>query len=246
MTKHHTYQAPSIGLVAYGDTTPWQQGLGRLRRQLQAHQLLLANNDRSGRRPHELEGDNSAFEFSAYVLLCRSLEGEGPFILLNDTLFKTHWQWGWLKLLQHTLKNIDSRQQAIWGDMRNDGDTLAERPNPFLASWVFVIPNRQSLVLFADVLDCLCKTDLPEPSPAYAEFLDWWTAPNRRWRGWHGNRSDEELLRKKRSIMLEHALSKALAQNSLPIRSLGSFAPAFYQLIRLTDRLRTRLKSIIG
>lgn len=234
----------SIGLVVYGNSAKWQQQIAGLKKDLQPTQLLVVNNDHQNCHPEEIRGDNSSFEFSAYAQLGSLLEGDGPFVIANDTLFKTHWQRGWTKLLQKAITQMDRHELAVWGDIRTDGDDIPERPVLFLASWIFVLPNRQSLEAFTQILSELCATKMQEPSPAYALFLHWWTSPSRRLRGWHGPRTAENLQRKIRSIRLEHALSTAFHQNHLPIHSLGQFSPLAYKFLRLFDRLRTRLDSL--
>lgn len=234
----------SIGLVVYGNSAVWQGRIASFQKKLQPYQLLVVNNDHKNCRPQEIKGDNTSYEFSAYVQLCSLMEGDGPFIIANDTLFKTHWQWGWTKLLQKAVQKIDKNELSVWGDIRTDGDSIPERPALFLASWIFVLPNRKSLETFQQILTTLCKAKMPEPSAAYADFLAWWTSPSRRLRGWHGPRTAENLDRKIRSIRLEHALSTALHQNQLHIHSLGKFTPIAYKLLRLFDRLRTRLDSL--
>jgi len=234
----------SIGLVVYGNSAKWQQQIAGLKKDLQVTQLLVANNDHQNCRPEEIKGDNSSFEFSAYAQLGSLLEGDGPFVIVNDTLFKTHWQQGWTRLLQKAIARMDRRELVVWGDIRTDGDDIPERPALFLASWIFVLPNRQSLEAFVQILSELCAAKMQEPSSAYAHFLQWWTSPSRRLFGWHGLRTAENLQRKIRSIRLEHALSAALHQKNIPIHSLGHFSPLAYKFLRLFDRLRTRLDSL--
>ncbi|MFZ4465266.1 MAG: hypothetical protein ACOYN5_15580 [Bacteroidales bacterium] len=231
----------STGIVVYGDSAPLLKSMTQWKQSFGESPLCVVNNHPTLRSPQELDGDNSHFEFSAYRILCEKLEGDGPFIIANDTLFRNHWQKGWAKMLRLAIRRMDVSVNIVWGDIRRDGNSIPERPDPFLASWIFVIPNRAVLKQFAEVLDDLCNTELPEPSPAYASFLTWWTAPARRFRGWHGARTPEDIARKVRCIRLEHALSKSLPAAGLPIRSLGTLAPLQYAFLRIVDRLRTRM-----
>ena len=128
----------SIGIVVYGNNVVKQQQLQWLQQQLGAKRLLVLNNHETARMPGDLEDDNRFYEFSGYLQLVRLLEGEdGSFLILNDTLFKTHWTWGWVWLLKRLIARPCKKESGILGDLRFDGEDLAERPHPFMASWIF-------------------------------------------------------------------------------------------------------------
>jgi hypothetical protein len=226
-------------LVTYGAKEQEQQAL----RAFEKHWgkcIRVVNNHLLALLPGEIAGNNSHFEFSGYLCACALFEGEGPFVLVNDTLFKSHFAPGWRWLLQRLTNHLNAEELMVWGDIRRDGSSLVERPDPFLASWIFVLPNRASLNCFETCLRTLLEQPLPPASPAYEAFLDAWTTGGKYWSGWHGQASASAIARKKHCIRLEHALSKALPAAGLPIKSMGTAQPLGYALLRKIDRLRTR------
>lgn len=234
----------SLGVVIYGSNPKKRRCISALAARISAEHVLVVNNHSASVQAGEIAGSNQFYEFSGYRELCDRLTGEGPFIILNDTLWVNRWVGGWRSLLRSALKYTKSN--AVWGDVRIEGGEIPERPNTYLASWIFVIPNREVLNLFADSLDAVMHHRYPPPSPAYQTYLDRWFAP--RWYGgWHGVRSEEALARKRHCIRMEHALSAVLAEKNLPVRPLGENRALFYALVRLADRNLTflqRLKAI--
>ncbi|MFN3530372.1 MAG: hypothetical protein ACK417_10675 [Bacteroidia bacterium] len=227
-------------LIKYGNFPPdaalWRQWLQPL-----GMKAYLINNQTSALMAEEIAGDNSQYEFSGYRKACELFESDGPFLIANDTLFKTHDQKSWQALIRSFLAKMPADELAVWGDIRSDGNALLERPDPFLASWIFILPNRRALELFRSCLQQLLDTERQADSREYAEFLDAWVNQRKLFGGWHGLRNEENISRKKHCIRLEHALSRALAANELPLRSLGAYFPVRYRLLRWRDRLRTRL-----
>jgi hypothetical protein len=234
----------SLGVVIYGSTPTKRQRIAAMAKKLGFANLHVLNNHSASLQLDEISGSNQHYEFSGYRELCRHFTGEGPFVILNDTLWVNRWVGGWRSLLRSALKHTKSN--AVWGDVRIEGGEIPERPNTYLASWVFVIPNREVLNQFADSLDDVMHDSYPPPSPAYQGYLDRWFAP--RWYGgWHGVRSEEALARKRHCIRMEHALSALLSEKNLPLCSLGENRSLFYSFVRLVDRSLTflrRLKAI--
>ncbi len=235
----------SLGLLVYGDTSRFTDRIAKWADDMKPSRLVVVNNHAGMLAAGEMAGDNTHFEFSGYRVLCANLSGDGPFVIVNDTLFRNHWTGGWTQLLRIVMRRIDCTQDVVYGDIRRDGNSIPERPDPFLASWIFVLPNRAVLLRFDQILDQLCRTDLPEPSPAYAAFLKNWTAAGKRFRGWHGKRDPASVDRKIRAVRFEHALSEALPDAGLPIVSLGTFSPVLYRTIRVVDRLQTRISALL-
>jgi SAM-dependent methyltransferase len=234
-------RSTALGFVVYGYDVGKDMDMARWQARLKAGQLLVVNNNSGDIVPGALQGSNEHFEFSAYQQLCEHLPGEGPFVIVNDTLFKNHWKQGWSRLCRLAIRRIPADAHGIWGDIRYDGNNIPERPDPYLASWIFVIPNRTSLKDFGETLSQICNTQLPEPSPEYTAFLHNWVNPEVWYRGWHGRQPPAAIQRKIRTVRLEHALSRQLVQNGLKIHSLGEFAPLFYRFLRIVDRLQTRI-----
>lgn len=236
--------AVQLGIVVYGHKNPFGEEIAKLKKKLSPEHIFIVNNLQGAASEGEIEGDNKQYEFSAYAQFVGLFQNDGPYVIANDTLFRTHWAGGWAGLLKRAVKNVNPNEITVYGDIRRDGNAIPERPDPFLASWIFLLPNRKTLNQFGQALNKLFNEPLPPPSPAYETYLQWWTNPNRRLRGWHGDRSAEGIQRKLHCIRLEHALSKAMPQHGLALRSLGEFAPFRYAMLRIIDRLRTAISRL--
>lgn len=203
----------------------------------------VVNNAIEGKNGAEIGGNNAAFEFSGYLVVAREFKGEGPFLIVNDTLFKNHQTPLWKALVERVLVTANWNEDAVWGDIRNDGNTLTERPNPFLASWIFIIPNRKVLAVFTDALETMIKAPMPTFSEPYEQFLTAWLR-KRPLGGWHGTRNEAAMERKRLAIKYEHTLSKKLLAAGIELRSMGEKSPFRYWVTRLADRVSTRLLSM--
>jgi hypothetical protein len=236
------------GLVTYGGGKSLVWGKGCIQKAFPNAALWVVNNELGKSQGAELQGTNEYFEFSGYAQLLAGLkEGEGPFVIANDTFFKTHQTQLWLGLLKrvlgapHTLKT-----GVVYGDIRRDGDALIERPNPFWASWIFVIPDVATLLRFEGILQqVLNEGELPL-SEDYEKFIEDWLQPKKRWGGWHGQITDDALQRKRRCIVMEHRLSLLWLKAGHEMGSLGAFHPQLYGMIRILDRLKTRWQAWVG
>ena len=129
----------------------------------------------------------------------------------------------------------------IFGDLRFDGDDLHERPNPFLASWVFLLNGSVAAEEMYQTLANLLENPQPNWSSAYEVFLNEWLLSQKWYKGWHQKAVNSEILKlKKRNIYWEHCLSKALVENDgLTVYSLGHENALIYQTLRVLDRLKT-------
>ncbi len=234
----------SVGIVVYGNDVRKQKRLNWLQQQLGADRLVVINNHDTVHMPGDLAGDNRFYEFSGYLELVKLFEGEdGSFLIFNDTIFKTHWLWGWVWLLKRLLAAQVNKPATILGDLRFDGEELVERPHPFMASWIFWLSDADALKEFRASLESVCCLPLPEVSEAYQFFLDSWISPGNRLRGWHGRVLEGEVKRKKLCVMLEHALSRELIHRPVKTGGFGEVHSVFYRLLRIIDRLRTRWES---
>jgi len=200
---------------------------------------LVINNLNSGIMPGETEGDNSFYEFSAYRLACRQLVGEGPFLIVNDTLFHNHLAGAWL----HMLRRIKVSGPAVVGDIRTENTSFPEKGKFFLASWLFYLPDRNSLTMFSTSLDTAFKSASKPASTDYNQYVDHWLRGKKWMGGWHGTLSHEAYERKKLVIRLEHALSLELEKHQL-IKGIGLFCRE-YSFVRLAERLYTRLLGLM-
>jgi len=201
---------------------------------------LIINNDLSSIMPGEIKGDNSSYEFSAYRMACSLLEGDGPFLVVNDTLFHNHIASGWLWML----RKIKVSGPAVVGDLRSEKTSFPEKGSDFLASWIFYLPDRQSLQMFSTALDAAFERAASPEGSAYALYVDQWLKGSRFTGGWHGKTDAEAYARKKHVIRLEHALSLELDKHQL-IRSIALFAPA-YTFIHAAERIYTRILAVVN
>ena len=233
-----------IGVITYGHFDGLEEGIKKLKTCFGNARISVLNNMPNAARPSEIQGSYAHYEFSGYLEMCESFTGTGPFVIVNDTLFKTHYTVGWLRLLKRAMIQLNKDTVTVYGDIRWDGNAYAERPNPFLASWLFVLPNAQSLDVFKQSLTEILNEPTSLGSEAYQAFLHAWIFPKGKLSGWHGGAKDEHArIRKERCIRLEHRLSTVLPQHGLPLTSLGSFSPFFYMILRGMDRLNTRVKA---
>jgi hypothetical protein len=235
-----------IGVVTYGHLDGFANGVKQLETSFRNARILVLNNKPNTARPSEIQGSYAHYEFSGYLEMCESFKGTGPFVIVNDTLFKTHYTVGWLRLLKRAIAQLNRHTVTVYGDIRWDGEAYAERPNPFLASWLFVLPNELSLQVFKQSLAEILNEPASLGSEAYQAFLHGWIFPKGKFSGWHGGAKDEPArARKERCIRLEHRLSTVLPQHGLPLTSVGSFSPFSYLVLRGIDRLNTRFKALL-
>ena len=233
-----------IGVVTYGHFDGLEEGIKQLKTCFGNARISVLNNKPNAAIPSEIQGSYAHYEFSGYLEMCESFTGTGPFVIVNDTLFKTHYTVGWLRLLKRAMIQLNKDTVTVYGDIRWDGPAYAERPNPFLASWLFVLPNVHTLEVFKQSLAEILNEPASLGSEAYQAFLHAWIFPKGKLSGWHGGAKDEHAqIRKERCIRLEHRLSTVLPQHGLPLTSLGSFSPFFYMILRGMDRLNTRVKA---
>lgn len=228
-----------IGWLIYGSNEAkrkqmrlWEAGLG-------VSHAYIVNNLASSCRPDEWPGTNHDFEFSAYAHLLDAFEGPGPFILVNDTLFRNHGYALWQSLVRKVLKEPASFP-FVWGDWRSEDIDFPEKPKNYLASWIFIIPDRATLALFKECLANILRSDLPPASAAYTSYVRNWLQSGNWFGGWHGPGDAITLARKQRTVRLEHALSIEFKKRGLYIKSMGKNGKLLYFWIRIYDRLRTR------
>lgn len=235
------------GLVSYAKKGQWQRLLNQLKALFPRSTGWVVNNCEGEAAEGEIQGDNAQFEFGGYRVLCEKMAAlNGPYVILNDTLFRTHSTRGWMKLLRGIPGRQDESVHCVYGDIRYDGEALAERSNPFLASWIFVIPNKTSLMAFKQILCEVLQEETLLLSPEYEAFLTSWIEPKSGWRGWHGASSEAEKARKRQCIVWEHRLSLRLLASGMDVRSVGEWDPGLYRRLRIADRLKTRWKAWMG
>ena len=189
-------------------------------------------------------GSNDYFEFSGYLELVKSMRTEGPYIIANDTWFKTHHSALWGRLLRNFFK-ADVRKDCVFGDIRTEASAFVEKPSPYLSSWIFYIPNKAVLTQFQACLERAIVTAREANfSRQYLDYVAGWLQPKNRLYGWHMPSADTCVLERKRnSIYIEHQLNAELLNAGFDLVSLGHHQKGLYGLLRLIDRLQTRLNA---
>ncbi len=232
------------GMVLYSDLGFWNKELEKIKQIFPDDPYLVLNNKAGQAGGGEIQGANEQFEFGGYLTLIESmLNHEGPYLILNDTLFRTHYSWGWRRLLNRHLTKWEEGDKVVLGDIRRDGDQYFERPDPFLASWIFIIPNKATLLVFREALKQVLSDDLVcGSSQEYKDFIVSWIQPKSKLRGWHGLSDSHEISRKMNCIMWEHGLSRRLLQSGVKLVGADFWSPYQYKILRIVDRFKTRLQ----
>jgi hypothetical protein len=238
----------TVCVVKYGD----ELSSGRIRSLFTRHfpeaKVLILNNKLGAALNDEIQGSNAGHEFSGYLEVLEEASLKGQVVVLNDTFFKNHFTWGWLGLLKKVLCNNTVEDASIFGDIRYDGTSLLERPNPFFASWIFCLSGETAKREFQRCLSVLLSDPHPNWSPAYERFLTDWLQGSTWYKGWHRAVVSEELLSvKKRNIYWEHTLSALLLDSEVvTLRSMGEVSPLMYRYLRWSDRLFTAIYRVVG
>ena len=194
-------------------------------------------------RENEIAGDNRNFEFSGYVKALEQFSGEGPWLLVNDSLWAHHSVSGWKQILQDWLKTMQSQKrksavvEGIWGDLRHDGLAIDIKEGSFLASWIFGISGHHAKsTIHHSLLQVLEEGTVPG-SPEYADYfkkwlrLPWWRG------GWYGPLDEGALNRKFLCLQWEHRWSRHLRKRlEGRIHSFEEVAKHSYWWVRLQDR----------
>jgi hypothetical protein len=211
-------------------------------------QIYVINNFGGNPAPGEISGNNSAYEFSGYAHALDLMQGEGPFVLVNDTLFRHHWSNSWRIMLQNLLKKSDfcAQEGSILGDLRRESIEFPEKPLTYWASWILFMSDRTALQRIRTALERVNRADWTLSSPAYdAYVMQWLQRPW--WRGgWQGNPTPAAIQRKKISIRREHELSRILLrEQGLPALALGHHQPLRYRITRWVDRFLARYSALM-
>lgn len=231
-----------VALVVYGSAYQQYRAVERLQRAFEGAELCIINNRYQG-EPGEIEGHNRQFEFGAYLQALEHFKGYDRLLLLNDTAFSSHSFLLWRGLWQKAWKQQSNSGLCVWGDLRFDGASLVERPNPFAASWCMMALNQDSVRALANTLEAVLSRESEPLSPAYEAFLQDWLS-GRTSHGWHGSLSAENLDRKRQCIVWEHAWSRALLDAGMELCSFRSFGSVRHFLARFFDRLQNRYRAL--
>jgi hypothetical protein len=226
-----------IAIIKYGENYADNQTIRDWCKKLGCHNPIIINNKTSHLLSNEIAGDNSCYEFSAYKMALSKFKGEGPFLIVNDSLFKHHLPAAWAQMVKKA-NQLKVPAPSVWGDQRKEDVSFPEKEKEFLASWIFYIPDRASLQTFQKALDeAIASVDLPL-SPGYKGYIDQWLNGKKWLRGWKGPMDDETYKRKLLSIRLEHGLSKSLSSHGV-MRSFGQIT-MLYRITRWAERMLYR------
>jgi|GEM_PF-429320 len=205
-------------------------------------QLNTINNYPNGYIDSELQGHNQFQDLGAYLTLCQQFKGDGPYLLINDTLFTNHISWAWKYFIKLWLKHNSNLFDAnsIWGDIRTPFNPPQELPPHYLASWIFVIPNKTVLTTFSNQLYIAIHDGSKNPlSGPYQSYLTNFLNGNV-FSGWHKIVDDSEKHAKKECYIVEHRLNKLLLESKVQLRSLQEGNSTFGIFIRTIERINTR------
>ena len=220
----------------------WSQRCG-----FSEQQIYVINNFVGPSAAGEIPGNNTAYEFSGYAQALDLMRGHGPFVLVNDSLFRHHWTNSWRIMLQHLLKDSERsmHQGSMLGDLRRESIEFPEKPLTYWASWILYMPDRTALQRLRTALDRVNRADWTPSTPAYDAYVEQWLQ-RPWWRGgWQGHPTPAAIQRKKISIRREHELSRILLQEQgLPALALGYRQPVRYRITRWVDRTLARYAAI--
>jgi hypothetical protein len=231
-----------IVVVKYGNKNAnnnkiknWCSKLGCNNPTIINNKLPILNND-------EVKGDNSFFEFSGYSIATTYFKKNGPYIIVNDTLFTHHIPVFWRWILSNA-KRVDPDSLSVWGDHRKEKIFFPEKSKIFLASWIFYIPNRKSLAIFQSSLGAAIASADQKVSLPYQRYIDKWLLNSTVFRGWNGCLDNKSYKRKSLTIKLEHRLSIELSHYGV-LKSLGKLSNLYFG-VRLVERIKNRFELII-
>jgi len=209
----------------------WQRWADRLGAQLT---LLHTHPDRAG-LPTYVGKDH--FEFGAYAAAARHAAPNGPYVVVNDTLFRSHASGLWANWLLAARSSMHA--SGVFCDVYPaPKERPVEIPDPYASSWIFYAPTRSSLENFSAAVQRVLEAPTPPLSSAYTAFLDRWLNHPLPGVGYQGPRSPEDLARKRQTIVWEHSLSRELQAAG----QLHPFVGPGYRALRTLDKLLRRLK----
>ena len=184
------------------------------------------------KRVEVTEVSNSHYEFGGYLAGLQRVQTEGPFLIVNSTVFLTRALGLWKRVLNAS--NI--YKSPVYGDATPSPDArIPEIPHPYYSSWIFLIRDREALQTFTTALERSLSQVQQEPSPAYKSYLERWLNPRNRFYGWHGPKTPQALQRKKLTIGWEHRLSAELA--TLGIASFAELS-RWHPVAQLADKIK--------
>ena len=205
-------------------------------------QLNTINNYPNGCVDLEIQGHNQIQDLGAYLSLCQQFKGDGPYLLINDTLFTNHISWAWKYFIKLWLKHNSNQFDAnsILGDIRTPSNPPQELPSHYLASWIFVIPNKTVLTTFSNQLNhAIHNSSKNTLSASYQSYLTNFLNGDV-FRGWHKIVDESKKNQKKECYIVEHQLNRLLLEANVQLHSLQEGNSTMGLFIRTIERIYTR------
>lgn len=207
----------------------WQRWADRLGAQLT---LLHTHPDRADQATYV---GNTHFEFTGYAAAARHAQTDGPYVVVNDTLFRSHASGLWANWLLAASSSLHA--SGVFCDVYPaPRERPAEIPDPYASSWIFYLPTRADLETLSAAVQWVVSQPAAEPSPSYRAFLDRWLNHPVPGVGYQGPRTPEDLARKRQTIVWEHVLSQLLATSN----QLRAFSGTRYKILRFIDKILRR------
>ena len=230
-----------VGFVTYRRQGQKQSPIESWLQNLLSYKLLIVNNFPESAIAPEIQGNNLFQDLGAYTTLCKQFTGDGPYLLINDTLFNHHFSWAWQIFIRQWLKqNAETLQSnTIWGDIRKPNNPPEFLPPIYLASWIFIIPNRTTLLNFLTQLELSLENPNPEFNLEYSTFLNKFLNGNIL-NGWHKIVNESEKAMKKKCYFVEHKLNRLLLETNTQIKPIYNSNSFFSFTIRYLERIHTR------
>jgi hypothetical protein len=234
-------------LVTYGFNRKKQERWKRFLSHFPTSTSLVVEN--GDFHPHEefnlIKGSNAQYEFSGYREGLRAVNGlTETTIVVNDTLFSHHWEWGWAKLTQLAL----ALPSGIYGDYRCEPIFWNGKPLQIFASWYFVLRGSHAQSEFLRYLDDVIESfEVPLHFEGYQEYLAHYLQGNMV----HGYTKSQKkpanpsLALKVKCIYAEHRLGRLLDTSGWVV----PFPHWTYRWLHWVDRFlsfRTRTFNVLG
>lgn len=202
--------------VTYSPSLQEYDAWGRLAQDLHLDSWVLLDTGSDahlGGRDNVQRINNDYFEFGAYHEALQHVRSDGPYLLVNNTVFRTRSVFLW----KQVLRGIPTTDLApFYGDgTPRPRPHLADIPDPYYSSWIFLIRDKEALRVFTDAIAQSLPQCLEERTDSYRAYVNAWLQPKNRLSGWHGPKSKEHLARKEKTIVWEHALSTELVKHGI-------------------------------
>jgi hypothetical protein len=230
-----------VGFVTYRKQGQKQRPIEYWLQSLFNYQLTIINNFPEAAIPPETQGHNQLQDLGAYSTLCNQFKGDGPYLIINDTLFSHHFSWAWQLFIKRWLKQQTEPLQSntIWGDIRKPNNPPKLLPPEYLASWIFIIPNRTALLNFSTQLKLSLENTPLEFDLEYHAYLEKFINGNV-FRGWHKIVDENEKTKKKNCYFVEHKLNWLLLETNTQLKPIYKSNSFFAFTIRNLERIHTR------